>query len=68
MWDTDDTEESWMSDKYEDIPAGAEVEIWVHVCQPDGARLVGAGKAAVGPTGARVAALLEELKSWRMSS
>ncbi len=62
VWDTDDTEETWMSDKYAEIPAGGEVEIWVRKWEPGGARVVEAGKAAVGPKGARVAALLGELK------
>ena len=63
VWDTDDTEETWMSDKYEEIPAGGEVEIWVYKWEPVGAQEVGAGKVVVGPLNARVAALLEELRS-----
>jgi hypothetical protein len=62
VWDTDDTEAEWMSDKYNRLQAGWEVEIWVHTLEPGGTRLVEAGKAAVGPLNARVAALLGELK------
>ena len=62
VWDTDDTEASWMRDKYEDIRAGGDVEIWVRMWQPGGGEGVGAGNAAVGPQNARVAALLGDLK------
>jgi hypothetical protein len=62
VWDTDDTEETWMSDKYDEIPAGGEVEIWVYKWEPVGAGEVLPEKAVVGPKGARVAALLGGLK------
>jgi hypothetical protein len=62
VWDRDTENASWMGDKYERIRAGAKVEIWVRTWQPDGGDWAGAGKAAVGPKGARVAALLGDLK------
>ena len=62
VWDRDSSDASWMRDKYDTIRAGGNVEIWVRTWQPDGGDWAGAGKAAVGPLGARVAALLGDLK------
>ncbi len=65
VWNTDDTEETWMSDKYEEIPAGGEVEIWVYKWAPIGGGEMHPEKAAVGPQTARVAGLLGDLQRLR---
>jgi hypothetical protein len=56
VWDTDDTEAEWMSDKYDRLQAGWEVEIWVHTFERLGVlgRLGGRGRREnVGQVGWR---------------
>ena len=62
VWIPRYTVETWMSDKYEEIPAGGEVETWVRKWEPVGGGEVFPENAVVGPQHARVAGLLGDLK------